>query len=510
MAQNNNTPILIAAGQYVDRSNSEHGFTPVQMMAQAIREAKADLGNAEILNTVDVLACSGLTVDAKQVNTPVSNLVKNVPLAVSRAAGIKASSHVYAEVGGNTPQMLVNHYAKAIANNECETVVLAGGEALHTMNLRFNHWSKILRPKGQWKDKSGPSPQIIGETRDGSSKYENAYAMNLPANVYPLFENALGAHYGRKQQDHQQHICELFAKFSKVAASNPYAWFSNPPSKSDLLEQSVQNRMVGFPYRKRLNSMLMVNQSAAVVMTSVERAQALGIPADKWVYLHGYADGYDIWNVSQRMNYHESPAIKQLTQRALSMADKSIDDIATFDLYSCFPSAVQIACDAMGIAHDDSRSFTLTGGLPYFGGPGNNYSMHAIAEMIAWSRENPKDIGLLNANGWYLTKHSIGIYSQQPPKSAFKTESAIHQSTEKSPRLVHEANGCAKIETFTVLHDRKDQPKKAIVIARSDNGDRCLATTDNSSSTLTRLMGEDSIGQQGQLTKQRGKTVFEF
>jgi len=103
--------------------------------------------------------------------------------------------------------------------------------------------------------------------------------------------------------------------------------------------------------------------------------------------------------------------------------------MAFFDIYSCFPSAVQIACDEFGIEHNDSRGLTLTGGLPYFGGPGNNYSMHGIVEMIRRARENESEFGLLNANGWYLTKHSMGIYSCQVPEKDWqpsKIEFAIH------------------------------------------------------------------------------------
>ena len=510
MTRDETTPVLIGAAQLTDRSNSENGLTPVQIISESMRLALKDTGKAEQLNKFDLVACSGLTVDAKQVNTPVSGLVRNIPFAATKAAGISADKYVYAETGGNTPQMLINHYAKAIARNECESVLIAGGEALHTMNLRFNHWAKFLRPKRHWKDKSGPLPDTIGEPRDGSNDYENLYGMNLPAKVYPLFENALRHHYQHGINEHIDKIATLFSKFSAVAATNQHAWFSNPPSKDEILEQGPRNRMIGFPYRKRLNSMILVNQSAAVVMTSVAKAKAMGIAPEKWVYLHGYADGYEIWNVSQRENYYSSPAIKQLSERALTMAKKAIDDIATFDIYSCFPSAVQVACDAMGIAHDDSRPLTLTGGLPYFGGPGNNYSMHAIAEMVRWARENPNDFGLMNANGWYLTKHSVGIYSQTPPPEAFKEEGPIHQSTDKSPKLNADATGRAKIETYTVLYNKSDEPSKSIVIARNENGERCLATTDNSAEKLRYLTESEGVGLDGELVKSGNKTVFEF
>ena len=482
----------------------------MEMISMALTKALEDAGCRERLTQVDEIACSGLTVDAKQVNTPVSGLVKNVPLAVSKQVGIKANHFIYAEAGGNTPQMLVNHYCKKIARGECETVALAGGEALHTMNLRFNHWTKILRPKGKWKDKSGEAPTMIGDAKDGNSDYEGKYWMNLPANVYPLFENALRANNGRNIEEHQQYIAKLFSNISQKAAENPYAWFNKAKSAEEILEQSLGNRTIAFPYRKRLNSMIMVNQSAACIVTSVEKAKALGINPEKWVFLHGYADGNDIWNVSERQNYYSSPAIKSLGEAAFSMANKNLDDIAAIDIYSCFPSAVQVACDALGLSHFDSRGLSLTGGLPYFGGPGNNYSMHAVVEMVNWARQNENEFGFLNANGWYLTKHSMGIYSKKMPSAEFKQSEPIHQDSNQAPVLNQSANGDARIETYTVLYNRNDQPEKAIIIARMKSGERCLATTDNKDATLEQLLSHEAVGLEGVIRSSRSKALFEF
>ena len=61
-----------------------------------------------------------------------------------------------------------------------------------------------------------------------------------------------------------------------------------------------------------------------------------------------------------------------VAQETFHMADCTISEIDAFDIYSCFPSAIQIACDEIGLDIDDPRNLTVTGGLPYFGGPGNN------------------------------------------------------------------------------------------------------------------------------------------
>ena len=174
-----------------------------------------------------------------------------------------------------------------------------------------------------------------------------------------------------------------------------------------------------------MNANAFIDQSAALVMTSVGLAQQLGIARDKWVFLHGCADGNDHWFVSERADFHSSPAIRAVARQALAMAGRSLDDIAHFDLYSCFASAVEIACAEIGLAENDPRGLTVTGGLPFFGGPGNNYVTHGIAEMMRRLRAAPGRFGLVSANGNYLTKHSWGVYSTAPTHGAVATRRSV-------------------------------------------------------------------------------------
>lgn len=500
-------PVLVGAGQYVERESTASSSTPIEMMVEAARLAMQDGGAKQIVKTIDCVTAVGLTVDEAQVKTPVSGMYKNVPKSVADSLGVDARRLIYTETGGNTPQRLVNYFAEQIASGQVGTVLLTGGEALNTMAKRFNHWSKLLLPKGRWRDNPGGTPERFGESRAGSSSMENRYAMNLPAKVYPLFENALCAHYQRQPEEHRQHIGELFSRLTAVAANNPYAWFQKKRSTEELITVGSNNRMVSYPYTKLLNSMISVNQSAAVIMTSVAKAKALGISQDKWVYLHGAGDANDIWNVSERSNFHSSPGMNAAAQSALQMASKGIDDMGFFDIYSCFPSAVQIACDEFGIAHDDSRGLTLTGGLPYFGGPGNNYSMHGIVEMVHRARENSNDYGLLNANGWYLTKHSVGIYSCVKPKSVSYARK-FSESELPTIQLIERAQGLASIETYTVIHDKDNIPKRATIIGRLKTGERFLASCEKQG--FNELLKTQCVGRIGQVTPIKGENIFEF
>ncbi|TMF07756.1 MAG: hypothetical protein E6I38_08560 [Chloroflexi bacterium] len=156
------------------------------------------------------------------------------------------------------------------------------------------------------------------------------------------------------------------------------------------------------------------------------------------------------------------------------MAGIGVDDVARFDLYSCFPSAVQLGLDALGLKPDDPRPLTVTGGLPYAGGPGNNYVMHSIATMVQRLREAPGEYGLVTGLGWFATKHSAGVYGAKPPEGVWKrTPPAVDQKevdAMESPPFVEQAEGESRIETYTVIFNREGEPEQAIVIGRLDEG----------------------------------------
>jgi acetyl-CoA C-acetyltransferase len=344
---------------------------------------------------------------------------------------------------------------------------------------------------------------MTGDLRPGVNDLEVRHGMRLPVEVYPLFENALRARAGETIDEHQRKVGALMARFTRVAAKNPYAWFRQERVPEDLITVSPDNRMVGFPYPKRLNAIIEVDQAAAVVMTSLARAKELGVPSDRMVFLWGGADATDIWHVSERLDYVESPAIRAAGRAALAQAGVSADDIAYIDLYSCFPSAVQIGRDALGIAPDDPRDLTVTGGLPYHGGPGNNYSMHAIATMVNLLRGDPAAKGLVTALGWFITKHSVGVYSGSPPPREWSREPGCYDDAAdaaRAPRVVAEANGPATIETYTVVHGRDGAPERGIVIGRRDDGRRFLATTPaGDRGALEALEREEGVGRRGRV-----------
>ncbi|MEH6634703.1 MAG: acetyl-CoA acetyltransferase [Halioglobus sp.] len=502
------TPVLIGCGQITDRVNPAEGKTPVSLMALAAQLAAEDAGpGAALLNAIDAMVAVGLVVDSPEAANGAAGMYRNVPQTVCNLLCIDPPQKRYTHPGGNTPQMLVNHYAQQIAQGKANAVLLTGAEALASMIGRLKQGLSIQ----DWSDDPGTDPTMIGDGRPAASDHEMSYGIQTPANTYPLFENALRGKYGWTLAEHQLNLGELYQRFNQVAAGNPLSWFPKPRDAREISSPSDDNRFVGYPYTKYLNAVIQVNQGASVIMTSVAQARELGVASHRMVYLHGCADAIDTWNVTQRANYHSSPAIRHMGEHAFAMADKTVADMDFLDIYSCFPSAVQIACDELGIAHDDPRGLTVTGGLPYFGGAGNNYAMHSIATMMQRLRDKPGSFGMLNALGWFITKHALGIYSTTPvsePRQFNPSDAYEDRPTQGAyPSFTETPQGSATIETYTVLHGRKG-PERGLVVGRLSDGTRFLADTPNDPLLLRKLTQVDALGMPGIVSCEQGRNLF--
>jgi len=495
------TPVLIGAGQFTYRGAAETSPSPLAMIKIAAERAAADAGLApEKLAGLDALTVVGFTVDAagNQGRFPFPRL-HNPPASLARRLGADPRYQAYSHMGGNTPQQVVNMLSERIARGESEFALAVGAEFLGALTKRLKAGASF--DDFETEDDL-PEPARFGDPRPGTSHQEQLHGLGAPINTYPLFENALRARDKRGLADHALRMGRLMAPFTRVAAQNPDAWFPIERTAEELVAVTDRNRMVGFPYPKYLNAIMEVDQSAGVLITSVKKARELGVPQDRWVFLHGCADAADLWHVTERQNYTSSPAMRMTGQRALEMAGVGLGQIDLIDLYSCFPAAVEIGAEALGLDLDDPRGLTVTGGLPYAGGPGNNYVMHSIAVMMRRLRERPGAFGLVTGNGWYLTKQSTGVYSTQPIEGAWAREDPVVIQRQidalPHPRVVERPEGPATIETYTVVHSR-DGYRLGIVIGRDSAGHRFVAETPKDEATLRGLEAVESVGRPGRV-----------
>ena len=480
-------PVLVGAAQFTQRKDEIRPLDPLSLMVETSRSALADAGAnglSDLIDSVYVMNIMGWS-------------YRDAPGKLSETLGLKPSEKIYSPIGGNMPQKFLNRAAYQIASGRSRAILLAGGEADYA--IRRSVKGEIVL---DWPARRKPK-KIDGDTRFSTSDLENSYHLIIPPPVYAIFETAFRAAKGRNHEEHVQCMGQLLESFSRIASRHSYAWAEEVYSAEEITTPIPGNRYICYPYTMRMVSNRYVDQSAALVMTSEEVAGRLGIDRRHWVYPMGGSDLQNIFYLCQRPQIHASPAIREGARLSLEQAGLSLDDIDMFDIYSCFPSMVEIAMEAMDIPEDDPRDLTVTGGLPYFGGPFNSYSMNAIATVVDRIRGNPSSKAMVLAVGGVNSKISTGVYGTEPPKVPWgeRDDTAVQEAinAESLPEPIVKANGMLTVEGYTVHYDRKQQPELGTVIGKLENGRRTLAHIKAEKETLREFEQKDLVGQTGEV-----------
>lgn len=516
-------PVIVGVGQVTDTASTlAQSRSPLQLMVDAVRLAAHDAGtddvrsndaaSNELLRAADSVIVVRMFSDAvPRFKSPHGRMV-NPPWSLAQKIGASPRKLVYTPGGGTMPQVALNHACERIAQGESTVAVLTGAEALRT-ELAARRAGVTL----DWNEDAPMAPEEWGGYRTPYSDHEAAHDMRAAINVYPLFEQAIRGENGQTVEEHQRVMGRLFAKFAAIARDNPLATKRNGYLAQEIATVTEENPITGFPYTKLMTASVYVDQSAAVIVCSAAKADELGIPDDRRVYLHGCAQGDDHWFVTERWNLHSSPAIRNVVKKTFDMAGKTLRNVDVFDLYSCFPSAVEIACQEIGIHFlHDPRDLTVTGGLPYFGGPGNNYVMHSIAEMVQHLRkhhigEHQRAFGLVTSNGNYVTRHAAGLYSTQPIAGDWVREdpALLQRELDAMPKapFTETPDGAGTIESYTVVHS-KTGPDLGIVVGRLENGVRFIANTPSDAAVFADLETRDALGRRGSVRREGSRNVF--
>lgn len=486
-AAEDRVPVLVAAGQSIERDAVVSGLELAARAAgNALERVPRLRPRIQHVSVVNIMSKVG--------PAPASELARRLGLSPRRAE--------VTTIGGNTPQWLVNRAAAAIASGRLDAALVVGAEAQRSARPLSGTKARSPRPaRSEPSDRdeptsvaASPPDPVVGDDRAGIGAAEMNAALLAPVHVYALFESVIAERAGRALAEHRAALGTLMARFTRVAAKHPYAWFPEERSATELSEPGPDNRLVSEPYPKRMCAVLGVDLGAAVVMTSLAAARAAGC-ADRAVFCWSGAEANDVWFPSARPDLGRSPALRAAATAALAVAGLDIDVIDAFDLYSCFPCAVEMAIDALGLASDDPRGFTVTGGLPYFGGPGNNYSLHAIATMADRLREQG-GLGFVNALGWYVTKHAVGVYGATPPPSGWRSgDTSGDQRTidASAVEVAVEADGPGRVLASTVAYDPHGRVSAAPVIARLHDGRHIAAAA--AEDELGPLAGRSLVGE---------------
>jgi acetyl-CoA C-acetyltransferase len=476
-----NTPIIVGVGQVSERLGTPEyrQLSPVDLAAEAAKAACADaLSLAALAPKIDAIFAVRTVADS--VSPPMRAMMapfgspNNTPAAVARRLGAQPALMVYSPACGDEPQKLLGEACERLHTGEFKLALLCGGEAISTQRA-----AKAAKEMLDWAEQHDAPLQDRSEG-NGSlrTRHMNDHKMIMPTSVYPLFENARRKRLGLSKDAYAQEIGRLFAPFSAVAAANPHASSQKLWTQDAIATISADNRMIADPHPISVVARDQVNLGAATLLTTVGTARELGIPESRWVYLHGYSEVNER-PVLERQDLGASSAMALAYEKALAEAGASIAQIRHIDIYSCFPIAVFSAIDALGLDAQDPRGLTLTGGLPFFGGPGNNYSMHGIAEVVQRLRADPGSLGMVGANGGFLSTHAVGIYSTTPKawKNCDSSELQAQVNALPAPAFTREPEGWATVETYTVLHG-KEGPSDVLVVGRLERtGERFIANS---------------------------------
>ena len=509
------TPVIVGVGQTSERLD-DPGYrrrSPVDLAADAARAALADAALADAAAPDALAAAIDTVAGVRQFedSTPGARAPlgrsDNYPRSVAARIGASPARAVLEVTGGQAPQHLVNEFAAAIAAGQAEVVLVFGAEAISTIE----HLAKTA--KGP--DRPDFTEHADGTLEDGAledgaledrgyglrgiwSRQTGAHGLVGGPAQYAVIDNARRARLKQSRDTYAAAMGALFAPFTRVAAANPHASAPVERSAAELVTPTDRNRPIADPYPRYIVAREKVNQGAAVLLMSVEAARRLGLPEDRWVFLPGHADLRER-PLMERADLSAGPASVMAARHALDVAGVTAADLTAIDLYSCFPAPVFNICDGLEIAPDDPRGLTLTGGLPFFGGAGNNYSMHAIAEAVTRARQSPGSYSFVGANGGVMSKYSVGVYSTRPspwvPDNSADLQAEI--DAWPAPGQAPQADGWAAIETYTVTHGR-DGARTGIVIGRLEaDGRRFIAKGDQRDTTLLDLLAESAepIGQ---------------
>ncbi|MEM8496753.1 MAG: hypothetical protein AAF542_01950 [Pseudomonadota bacterium] len=490
-----NTPVLVGSGQVVQRDAT--ASAPMELAALASSAAVDDCGAADVAGHIDTICVTKLFSDmGRRWNSPWGRS-NNPPQSVATRIGAQPKSRIYTETGGNGPQSRVIEFARDIAAGARSVVLLTGAEALK--NQRHAERNGVAL---NWNEEFDEPLEDRGFGDNVATSQEGQNGLLNVAYYYTMIDQAIRAKYGRSIEQHRAACAQLMSSLSAVAANNPNAQFAGQQSEQEILAAANLTHL----YTKRMIAQDGVNQAAALLLCSAGKALELGIDPSRWVFMHGMAEGKE-FELSHREDASLSPMAGRVAEHALAMAEKNINDISAIDIYSCFPCAVSSVAEQLDLPADGSHALTMTGGLPYFGGPGNNYGMHALAEAVQWARTNKDDYALVTSNGGVLSKHASAVLSQQPSFVNWATIPCELSANERDKRPIVSNPSGGRIVTYTVNFTGKKEPQ-AIILGETSNGERFVScTAPNDGHTADQLLGMDCNNSSVKVTAAEGETL---
>lgn len=455
-----NIPVIVGVGEYIDRpSTPSHGLEPMDLMLRAAHAAANDAHSA-LLSQVDSLDVVNIS----------SWPYPDAPGHLAQCLDIRPRHTTYGPVGGQSPLALLQDAAQRIANGQSQVALVCGAEAQHTVTQALKQGIEL-----PWTA-PGSDAQMPLRGADIVHSLAVRLGCSQPLSIYPFYETASAAHWRQSPSAAQRESGELWGRYSQHATSNAAAWLPGPYSAADIITASSDNRMVAWPYTKLMVANPQVNQGAAVLLTSLERARDAGIPEQQLVYPWGGAQAQEPRDFLARDHYWESHAQNAVLTACVHLAGGAFEAL---ELYSCFPCVPKMARRILGLPARFEP--TVTGGLTFFGAPLSNYMTHAVCAMVRRLRTSLSvSRGLLYGQGEFVTKHHGLVLARRPypghPALAYSNVQQIADSHRLVvPAVEAEPRGAGQLEAFTLLYHPNGELRHGVAMVRTPHNTRTLA-----------------------------------
>jgi len=474
------TPVLVGRSQVVlPHPRAEEPNQPVDLMIDAVRAALADAGLAG--SNIDLIGvCNGLF------SHP------NPGQVIGRAVGAPECASVLTTWGGNTPVAFIAELGDRIRRGDLDVAVMVGGEA----NASRDELRKAERDRPKPADHPADDPpEAWGAPLIMDAPIDRERGGDLPRNTYAVFESILRAAANETLDASRDLAATLWEGYASVAASNPDLPPTPAASAAEIRNPSATNRMVAWPYTKAMCANNRVDQAGAVILTSLEAAQKLGLAPEQAVYLHGTVTAADTDVLLTRAALPSVPGLDAAVN-AVTHRWGPINDFDHIDLYGCFPSIVRYSTAVMGV--DRTRPLTVSGGLGFMGAPLNFAAGQSLIAMIRQLRNNPGAMGLVQGNGGHTAKHALGVFSTTPPDQMADITNFDH-SRPVVPRADPDLTGAGTVEGVTVEYGHHG-PERLVAIARSNDGGR-LWVTSTDPEAMTAATSRELIGAEVHLER---------
>jgi acetyl-CoA C-acetyltransferase len=475
------TPVLVGVGVAMRREDDPaNALEPIDLMLEAVRAAGADCGAPSLLAQLDSIA------------VPRGRWRYHNPSGeIARAVGATDATTIVSSVGV-LQQTLISNACQAIADGKIDGALVTGADAGYRI-LR----AKLAGERADERDQDDEPDVRLEPKAELRHPAEVAAGLKMPVGLYAMIESARRAAEGLSVDDHRDRLAARYARFSEIAAANPDSWTRTPLDAATIRDDGPRSPMQAFPYTRAHCSTWNVDQSAALLFCSAERAEALGIERSRWVFPIASAESNHMVPLAARADLIRSPGVDATARAVLEAGGMAAADIDLIELYSCFPIAVDTFADALNLRPD--RDLTITGSMAFAGGPYNNYFFQATARAAQLLRAGAGRTALLSCVSGILTKQAFALWSSDPPSVGFVSRDVTPAVAATAAEVPVELDytGGGKVAGCTVLYERGEQPR-AVALIDTDDGARAIAVS-TADEIITGMQSAEWVGRRVQV-----------